>query len=70
MNKNEGLIMDGCPFYFRARHGRWALTVAPVDGDAVDTSNGFTPSPYRATGDDPTDGYMLPEEVTRIIAEG
>lgn len=66
--QGEGLF-DGNHFYFRARHGEWQLDVTSPEHDPVDASLNWAPSLYRATGDDPTNGYMLPETATQIITE-
>ena len=57
------------PFYFRARHGDWTLTVAKVGQDAVDAL--FEPEKvaFEAAGDDHSFGWMDPVEVQRILQE-
>ena len=55
--------MDGHPFYFRARYGKWTLMVVPPGQDTV-----FNEHPdYFAQGDDPDIGYMSEDEAKRII---
>lgn len=60
---------DGNPFYFRARHGYWQLDVSHPNSDPVDASLNDQPALYRAEGDDPENGYMLPEIATAIITK-
>lgn len=66
--QGEGCF-DGNPFYFRARHGEWQLDVSLPEYDPVDASLIFVPGLYRSVGDDPSDGYMLPETAVGIITE-
>lgn len=66
----EGFTKDGRPFYFRARHGEWTLDVGEVGwpdytnwpiGDAWNTGREV------AAGDDPTEGWMEPDDVLAIL---
>ena len=60
----DGTI-DGNPFYFRARHGGWTLTIAKVGVDPVD------PDPkdklFETYGTDDDNGYMPVEVAVSII---
>lgn len=69
--QGEGIV-DGLPWYFRARHSSWTFSAAEQAGiDPVDVSCGFArgfnlESPY---GDGPHDaGYMPDEEAVDFIA--
>ena len=58
------------PYYFRARHGRWTLTIGepgwPTDFDLSDVVG--WPDEHAASGDDPTRGAMAHADVLAIIA--
>lgn len=67
----EGRYTDSDrPYYFRARHGRWTLTVGepgwPTDFDLSDVVG--WPDEHAASGDDPTRGAMAHADVLAIIA--
>lgn len=61
----EGTI-HGNPFYFRARHGIWQLTVVEPGCDAVMPANKEDVVLYR-DGDDPTHGWMEESAVMAIL---
>ena len=55
----------GCPFYFRARHGEWTLTVAPKGEDPILHKDPL----YFAEGEDHTEGYMPMEDFITVLAK-
>ena len=62
------------PYYFRARHGAWSLTIGdpgwPTDYLAwpkVDPAT-HPPIEHTAEGEDPTHGWMEESDVLAIIA--
>jgi hypothetical protein len=70
----EGLV-DGRPFYFRARYQRWSFSVAErSDKNAVDVSCGFTPgfhidTRYGAEGELFAASWMPTEEAWDLVAQ-
>lgn len=76
--QGEGEI-DGWPFYFRARHRHWALSVAPPDGDPVDVSCGwacgwhvgalYRPWPHILGPNDHDAGYMPLRDVSWMMLQ-
>lgn len=55
----QGVTAGGDRFYFRARHGEWALWVDPVDAvRAVEPV---------AQGEDPAGGWMSDDEVLAVL---
>ena len=61
----EGLI-DGAPFYFRARGARWSLSVGGAD--VVGSPDWYHEEPY---GDGPFDaGWMEETEARAFIEKG
>lgn len=62
----EGTI-NGKPFYFRARHGKWSLDIADSTFEAVDASMGGRASLCHAEGKDDTVGYMKDKDVLVIL---
>ena len=61
-----GRTADGRPFYFRARHGEWALTIgeAPWSEDILEWP--VWPEPY-AKGADKTYGFMDNQDVRLLV---
>lgn len=60
----EGRTDDDRPFYFRARHGEWTLSVGDV-GAPIDSVYDFDGN--RAEGDDPSGGFMEWDDVLPIL---
>ncbi len=58
--------IGGNPFYFRARHGIWTLTVVKPGCDAVLPDNADDVVLYQ-DGDDPTHGWMDESAVRGIL---
>lgn len=58
--------MNGNPFYFRARHGVWALTVVRPGKDAVCPDSKDDVLLYEE-GDDLTHGWMEKSKVMAIL---
>lgn len=58
--------MDGNPFYFRARHGVWNLTVVKPGCDAAWPKKDDVL--LTLDGDDPTHGWMNDLDVMAILA--
>lgn len=56
--------MNGCPFYFRARHGEWTLDVVRPGCDPSWAYEGVL---HHAEGDDDKNGYMEPEAAQAIL---
>jgi len=61
-------FMDGCPFYFRARYGRWDLMVVFPDRDPVMPARDDDVL-LRLTGVDETQGRMEDGAVRKILWE-
>ena len=61
----EGLAPSGRPFYFRARHGWWTLELGPV-GDPPDYLSWSDDGEEIAEGEDPSFGFMDPDDVRAI----
>ena len=57
--------LDGCPFYFRARHGTWTLTISRPGSDPVDPSSEDEICFFK--GADDQNGYMSQETAADII---
>ena len=66
----EGLLWDDRPFYFRARHGHWDLSVGepgwPTDYSFWPRS-GLLSNMVVGEGDDPTYGYMSEPKVRAVL---
>ena len=66
----EGYLW-GKPFYFRARHGEWSISVAETYEEAVranGTAVDFTGHVYCVNGgEDDSGGYMENEDVLKIL---
>lgn len=58
--------MGGNPFYFRARHGHWTLTVVKPGCDAVLPDDRDDVVLYQ-DGDDATQGWMQEAAVMAIL---
>ena len=58
--------MNGNPFYFRARHGDWTLTVVKPECDPVWLDKKDDVLLFQE-GDDPTNGWMDESEVRVIL---
>jgi hypothetical protein len=54
----DGRTADGRPFYFRARHGEWAIKVGPADAPTNYTNWPSRGEELVAHGDDPSGGFM------------
>jgi hypothetical protein len=61
----SGRLGDRRPSSFRARHGRWDLSVGPA-GATDDSWIGLIELDV-AEGSDPTNGYMSDEDVVAIL---
>ena len=65
----EGTV-NGLPFYFRARHDHWRMTIA--EGDAVEASLGWQPALYEreepyGTPNGYDAGYMELSEAEQFV---
>lgn len=58
----EGEYEDGCPFYFRYRHGKWRID---NNKDLIDPEYELFDSGSNAGADD--GGYMHEDEVRKMI---
>lgn len=63
----EGTIF-GNPFYFRARHGTWDLTVTVPGSDPVMPAEWADVLLYRE-GEDPAQGWMEEAQVLPILQQ-
>lgn len=61
--------MWGNPFYFRARHGYWDLTVTVPDGDPILPADWDTDVVLHLEGEDPNQGWMEEAQVMPILRE-
>ncbi len=62
--------MSGYPFYFRARHGTWKITVAREGKDPVALNMGIGDSKeilHQEEGEDDTEGFMELADVAEIL---
>lgn len=72
-NQFEGVV-DGCPFYFRARHGEWYMVVGPPGADRETRADwetvGESPDgvdPMSGGSSPEPDGWWKPEDVEVFI---
>lgn len=64
----EGVTKGGRRFYFRARHGEWALHLA--DEGTIGEYVGWNgEGDIIAEGDDDTHGFMAEQQVSAILDE-
>jgi hypothetical protein len=62
----EGRLADGRPFYFRARHGEWTVSVGPKGAPSYGDWIGLVVYDI-ASGENPTGGWLGRQRAEGIL---